>query len=67
VPDDLAVVGFGNMDFADSTEPSLTSVHIDGGKIGRVAAQILLDHNGGKPYPDRMTDVGFTIVRRASA
>jgi LacI family gluconate utilization system Gnt-I transcriptional repressor len=66
VPADLAVVGFGNMDFADSTEPGLTSVHIDGAKIGRIAAQILLDHKKGHSHTPRVTDVGFSIVRRGS-
>ncbi len=35
VPEDLAVVGFGGADFAAHTEPSLTTVHIDGAAIGR--------------------------------
>jgi LacI family gluconate utilization system Gnt-I transcriptional repressor len=67
VPDDIAVVGFGNMDFSAGTEPALTSVHIDGAKIGQVAARILLDGAEGKDYEPRVTDIGFTIVRRASA
>lgn len=67
VPDDIAVIGFGNMDFADSTEPSLTSVHIDGRKIGRQAARILLDRSQGVPHAPLVADVGFEIVRRASA
>ncbi|MES1202815.1 MAG: LacI family DNA-binding transcriptional regulator [Pseudomonadota bacterium] len=67
VPDDIAVVGFGNMDFSGGTEPALTSVHIDGGKIGRVAAQILLEGAEGREYEPRVTDIGFTIIRRASA
>jgi LacI family gluconate utilization system Gnt-I transcriptional repressor len=67
VPDDLAVIGFGNMDFADATEPSLTSVHIDGRKIGLAAARILLDRAAGRPQAPKVTDVGFTIVRRTSA
>jgi LacI family gluconate utilization system Gnt-I transcriptional repressor len=67
VPDDLAVVGFGNMDFADSTEPSLSSVHIDGRKIGQAAAQILLDRAAGLSHEPKVTDVGFILVRRRSA
>jgi len=49
------------------TEPSLTSVHIDGAKIGRVAAQIMLEGAEGGAYGPRVTDVGFAIVRRSSA
>ena len=67
VPEDLAVVGFGNADFSGSIEPALTSVHIDGDKIGRVAARILLERAEGRDHSPRVTDVGFKIVRRASA
>ena len=67
VPEDLAVMGFGNMDFAESTEPSLSSVHIDGRKIGVAAARILVDRAAGLPHEPQITDVGFSLVRRASA
>jgi LacI family gluconate utilization system Gnt-I transcriptional repressor len=67
VPEDLAVIGFGNMDFADSTEPPLSSVHIDGRKIGVEAARILVDRASGLPHEPKVMDVGFSIVRRVSA
>jgi LacI family gluconate utilization system Gnt-I transcriptional repressor len=67
VPEDLAVFGFGNMDFSDSTEPSLSSVHIDGRKIGMAAAQILVDRAAGKEHAPTIQDVGFSLVRRGSA
>lgn len=65
-PDDLAVVGFGDMDFCDAIVPGLTSVRMDGEKIGRAAAQILLDLKDGRDHAP-VTDVGFEIVRRGSA
>lgn len=67
VPQDIAVFGFGNMDFAESTEPSLSTVHIDGGDIGRIAAQFLIKRAEGQPVGKRVIDVGFTLIRRASA
>jgi hypothetical protein len=35
IPEDLAVCGFGDADFAAHMEPSLTTVHVDGAAIGR--------------------------------
>ena len=67
VPEDLAVFGFGNMDFAESTEPSLSTVHIDGRKIGAEAARILVDRAAGLPHSPKVMDVGFSVIRRASA
>jgi LacI family gluconate utilization system Gnt-I transcriptional repressor len=41
VPEDLAVVGFGDADFAAHLEPSLTTVRIDGAGIGQQAARLM--------------------------
>lgn len=67
VPEDLAVIGFGDMDFADSTEPSLSSVRIDGRAIGLEAARILVERAAGLAHAPVIRDVGFNLVRRASA
>jgi LacI family gluconate utilization system Gnt-I transcriptional repressor len=67
VPEDLAVFGFGNMDFAESTEPGISSVFIDGRKIGTEAARILVDRAAGLPHSPKIMDVGFSLIRRGSA
>ncbi|MBL8552171.1 MAG: LacI family DNA-binding transcriptional regulator [Hyphomonadaceae bacterium] len=64
IPEDLAVFGFGNTDFAESMEPSLSSVNIDGRQIGVAAAQILVERS---PGPPTFRDVGFSLIRRESA
>ena len=66
VPRQLAVVGFGDMAFARDLEPALTSVRIDGTSIGRLAARLIIDRAEGRPVVDRIIDVGFSIVPRAS-
>ena len=38
VPEQVAVVGLGDLDFAAATDPALTTVRIDGTAIGREAA-----------------------------
>lgn len=66
VPQDLAVCGFGDADFAASMEPSLTTVQVDGAAIGRRAAQLIIDRCNGVPVNGRVIDVGFRIVERRS-
>jgi len=66
VPEDLAVVGFGDADFAAHLEPSLTTVRIDGAAIGQEAARLILARCKGQPVGERIIDVGFTIVERQS-
>ena len=66
VPEDLAVCGFGDADFAAHTEPSLTTVHIDGAAIGRQAARLIVARCRGETVDERVHDVGFRIVERSS-
>jgi len=66
VPQDLAVCGFGNADFAAHTYPSLTTVHVDGAAIGRTAARLIVDRCQGNPVAEPIVDVGFRIIERRS-
>lgn len=69
IPGDMALIGFGDLDFAAHTLPSLSSVQINGAEIGYRAARHLLNAMTGEhPPTDPVTiDVGFQIVRRDSA
>ena len=66
VPGQLAVVGFGDLEFAADLDPSLTTVHIKGAAIGRQAAQFIVDRAEGREVADRVIDIGFSIVERMS-
>ncbi|HSI58331.1 MAG TPA: LacI family DNA-binding transcriptional regulator [Ideonella sp.] len=66
VPQDLAVCGFGDADFAAHTHPSLTTVHVDGVAIGRQAAELIIGRSEGRPQEQRVFDLGFRIVERQS-
>ena len=67
VPDDLAVVGFGDIDFAADMSPALTTVHIDAATIGRQAADFIVARAEGRAVEPRVVDIGFAIVERESA
>ena len=45
-PDDVSVVGFNDMPFADRFDPPLTTVHIPQREIGSAAADLLLERLG---------------------
>jgi LacI family gluconate utilization system Gnt-I transcriptional repressor len=66
VPEQLAVVGFGDLALARDFVPPLTTVRVDGTAVGRLAARLLVDQVEGRPLAERVVDVGFSIVRRAS-
>jgi LacI family gluconate utilization system Gnt-I transcriptional repressor len=67
VPRQLAVVGFGDLEFAADLQPALTSVRIDGTAIGRLAAQFIVERAEGGAVEPRAVDIGFSIVDRDSA
>ncbi len=66
VPEDLAVCGFGDADFAAHMVPSLTTVQVDGAGIGTRAAELIIARCCGKVLPQAAADVGFRIVERSS-
>lgn len=67
IPDDLGVIGFGDLDFAADLIPPLTTVYIDGAMIGREAANFLLKRAGNKAPSTRVVDIGFKIIERQTA
>jgi LacI family gluconate utilization system Gnt-I transcriptional repressor len=67
VPNDLAVVGFGDLAFSADLQPALTTVRIDGTAIGRQAARFIVDRAAGRGVAQRVVDIGYSIVQRASA
>jgi LacI family transcriptional regulator, gluconate utilization system Gnt-I transcriptional repressor len=63
VPSQLAICGFGDLEFASETSPQLTTVGVDGTRIGVSAARCLLERLKGVTETD-VVDVGFHIVER---
>lgn len=66
VPQDIAVIGFGDQEFAAFTDPPLTSVRVDRDELGRAAADALLARFSGTPPSSHVIDIGFKIILRGS-
>ena len=67
VPRDLAVMGFADLPIAAAIEPTLTSIQVRATEMGSRAAAMLLARLTGEAPRDRIVDLGFEIVERASA
>ena len=68
VPDDIAIVGFNDIEFCASAFPSITSVATPRYEMARRAAEIILEivrGSGERPTETRI-DLGFEIVERNS-
>jgi LacI family gluconate utilization system Gnt-I transcriptional repressor len=66
VPDQLAVVGFGNLRMAGDMRPTITSVDVDGARIAREVMRALRARAAGQEV-ERLIDVGFRVIARESA
>ncbi|WP_213881564.1 LacI family DNA-binding transcriptional regulator [Pseudomonas sp. dw_358] len=66
VPEEVAVLGFGDMNFASQTFPALSTVRIDGSQMGDTAARMLLERLQGQVVGAGVKDIGFTLVDRDS-
>jgi LacI family gluconate utilization system Gnt-I transcriptional repressor len=67
VPDDLRVLGYGDLAFAKDADPPLSTVRIDGTRIGELAASMLIDRIEGKEVQQHVIDVGFDLIERLSS
>jgi len=68
IPDDLAIIGFNDLEFCASAYPALSSVATPRYAMASRAAEIVLEiirGSGARPEPRRI-DLGFSIVERAS-
>ena len=67
MPKQISIVGFGDVPFVADMLPALTTVRINGGNIGQLAAQYLMDRAEGRQVSKPIVDVGFSIIERDTA
>lgn len=66
VPADLSVAGFMNIEMCEHSSPPLTSVHLTGEEVGRVAVNLLREHIETPGMPSRHVSVGTRLIERLS-
>ena len=67
VPDDIAIIGYGDFGFSAVSNPSLTSVRPPRDEIGESVAEHLIDRLSGAGAGEIVRDLGVTLTIRESA
>ena len=66
IPEDIAIIGFGDQEFAAHLNPALTTVRVDRDALGQQAADTILQRLDGEQAGPPVIDLGFEIITRAS-
>jgi LacI family transcriptional regulator len=67
IPQDVAVVGYDDIDEAEIVDPALTTVRQPAYEMGQLAATLLLQHIDGDPQTHTHIAIPTTLVVRDSA
>jgi LacI family gluconate utilization system Gnt-I transcriptional repressor len=67
VPDRLRLCGFGDLDFAAASVPTLSTVRPPRREIGRCVADLLIRRFAGEGGTGEVIDLGFELVPRESS
>src|SRR5215212_3744334 len=65
-PEDVSVVGFNDMPFADRFQPPLTTIHIPHYEIGKAAGELMLERLQDADSPPRDVRLEPSLVVRGS-
>lgn len=66
VPDDLAIIGYGDLDFAPFVSPALSTIRPPRDEIGKVVAQHILRRIESPGTSGEIVNLGFEVVIRES-
>jgi LacI family gluconate utilization system Gnt-I transcriptional repressor len=67
VPDQIAIVGFNDLEFMAASVPTLSSVRTNRYEMGRDAAMMVLETLEGRRPSVRVVDLGFSVMERQSS
>jgi DNA-binding LacI/PurR family transcriptional regulator len=67
VPQDISVMGFDDIEFANYCNPPLTTVRVPGQEIGRMAVSLLMDLIAEGPPPRRLCLDTQLVLRKSCA
>ncbi|WP_315705272.1 MULTISPECIES: LacI family DNA-binding transcriptional regulator [unclassified Bradyrhizobium] len=67
IPDQMAIVGFNDMEFMAAAVPTLSSVRTNRYEMGNRAATMIVDAIEGHAPDPRVVDLGFEVMQRQSS
>jgi LacI family transcriptional regulator, gluconate utilization system Gnt-I transcriptional repressor len=67
VPEQMAIVGFNDLEFVSSSVPTLTSVRTNRYEMGRNAAAMVIETLEGRRPETPVVDLGFSVIQRQSS
>ena len=67
IPEQMAIIGFNDLEFMASAVPTLTSVRTNRYEMGRTAATMLIDAIEGRRPERPVLDLGFKVMERQSS
>lgn len=67
VPDRIKLIGFGNLNFAASTVPPLSTIAPPGREIGALVARLVIARLRGDRDTCRVHDLGFELIARGTS
>lgn len=66
IPEDLAVVGYNNLEFSEFTTPALTTIDENNALIGRALIDLMFAHIEGKDVPEQIVSVQPELIVRST-
>jgi LacI family gluconate utilization system Gnt-I transcriptional repressor len=67
VPEQMAIVGFNDLEFMSSSVPTLTSVRTNRYEMGKNAASMVIEALEGRRPAEPVVDLGFSVIKRQSS
>jgi len=66
VPENVSIIGFDGWQLSEHTTPALTTMHVDRGRVGVLAAQAVMRRLRSPEEPGQCVRVPATLIERAS-
>jgi LacI family gluconate utilization system Gnt-I transcriptional repressor len=67
IPEQMAIVGFNDLEFVSSSVPTLSSVRTNRYEMGKDAATMVIEALEGRRPEQPIVDLGFSLVQRQSS
>jgi LacI family transcriptional regulator, gluconate utilization system Gnt-I transcriptional repressor len=67
VPEQMAIVGFNDLEYMSATVPTLTSIRTNRYEMGRDAAVMVIEAVEGRRPEQPVVDLGFSVMKRQSS